>query len=63
MDIVKQFLKKYNTKDDRLKNYNKGIINELVKILNGNIQEIYDNSDNDILLNYTGLYYEHELKI
>ena len=67
MDIIEQFLKKYILCDDQLKNYNEEIINEIVKIINGdfnkknNFNGINDNfngiNDSDILLNYIGLYY------
>ena len=58
MDIIQQFSNKYKVVDDELVNYNEETINELAKILNGNIQELYNNN---VLLNYAGLYYEYEL--
>lgn len=55
MNIIEQFLKKYNLIDDNLKNYSEEIINKNIQIINGNIRELYDSN---IVLNYAGLYYQ-----
>lgn len=64
MDIIQQFLKKYNLSDDKLVNYNIEIINGIVTILNGNfyLRESEELNTSTILLNYLGLYYTYKIR-
>ena len=56
MDIINQFINKYNIKYSKL-NFDPELFNEVVEIIKGKIKESYDES---ILNTYAGLYYEYE---
>lgn len=66
MDIIKQFLEKYELNDDRLVNYNIETIDSISKILNRNYTHDFLESkelhNNIILLNYLGLYYNYKTR-
>lgn len=62
MNNIKKFLNKYKLDDDQLKDYKKRTINEITKILEGNIHRINKSDLNSILYGYAGLYYEFEIK-
>lgn len=56
MDIIKLFLDQYHLYDSKLKDYKKEVIDEIVKIIYGNIKPSYDDP---LFLNYVGLYYKY----